>query len=48
MQVAIDFAVAQGGSGVIDILPSWNAFFTKYVLSAEVVSALIRLYATAY
>ncbi|EKM56474.1 uncharacterized protein PHACADRAFT_92497 [Phanerochaete carnosa HHB-10118-sp] len=36
MQVAIDFAVAQGGSGLIDDLPSWNAFFLKYVTSAEV------------
>ncbi|EKM56467.1 uncharacterized protein PHACADRAFT_207699 [Phanerochaete carnosa HHB-10118-sp] len=35
MQVAIDFAVAQGGSGLIDELPSWNAFFLKYVTSAE-------------
>ncbi|KAK7689560.1 hypothetical protein QCA50_007352 [Cerrena zonata] len=35
MQEAIDFAIAQGGSGVIDTLPSWNAFFAKYVLSAQ-------------
>ena len=45
MQVAIDFAVAQGGSGVIDVLPSWYAFFTKYAVPAEGVSALIHLYA---
>jgi hypothetical protein len=38
MQAAIDFAVSQGGSGIIDELPSWNAFFVKYVTSAEVVS----------
>ena len=37
MQVAIDFAVAQGGSGVINVLPSWNAFFAKYAVPAEVV-----------
>ncbi|THH00708.1 hypothetical protein EW026_g1844 [Hermanssonia centrifuga] len=37
MQVAIDFAVAQGGSGIIDELPSWYAFFTKYVVTAEAV-----------
>ncbi|KAK7689558.1 hypothetical protein QCA50_007350 [Cerrena zonata] len=35
MQEAIDFAIAQGGSGVIDTLPSWDAFFAKYVLSAQ-------------
>lgn len=38
MQDAIDFAVSQGGSGLIDELPSWYAFFTKYVASAEAVS----------
>ena len=43
MQVAVDFAVAQGGSGVIDALPSWYAFFTKYSVPADAVSALVRL-----
>lgn len=40
MQVAIDFATSQGGSGIIDELPSWYAFFVKYVTSAEAVSGL--------
>lgn len=37
MQPAIDFAISQGGSGLIDELPSWYAFFTKYVVTAEAV-----------
>ncbi len=44
MQVAIDFAVAQGGSGIIDELPSWYAFFTKYVVIAEAVSLVLSSY----
>ena len=39
MQVAIDFATSQGGEGFIDELPSWLAFFNKYVIAAEVVRA---------
>ncbi|KAJ3491203.1 hypothetical protein NLI96_g878 [Meripilus lineatus] len=35
MQAAIDYAVANGGTGIIDTLPSWNAFFLKYVTSAQ-------------
>ncbi|KIP11884.1 hypothetical protein PHLGIDRAFT_63045 [Phlebiopsis gigantea 11061_1 CR5-6] len=35
MQVAIDFATSHGGSGLVDELPSWYAFFEKYVTSAE-------------
>ena len=46
MQVAIDFAITQGGTGVIDVLLSWNTFFTKYAVPAEVVCILIRFYAT--
>ena len=38
MQVAIDFATGLGGSGIIDELPSWYAFFTKYVTAFEAVS----------
>lgn len=37
MQPAIDFAILQGGSGLIDELPSWYAFFNKYVVTAEAV-----------
>lgn len=45
MQVAIDFAISQGGTGIIDELPSYNAFFNKYVLSAEAVSNYMISYA---
>lgn len=42
MQEAIDFAITHGGTGLIDTLPSWNAFFSKYVLSAQAVRVLQR------
>ncbi|GJE86543.1 FAD-binding domain-containing protein [Phanerochaete sordida] len=35
MREAIDFAKEHGGVGLVDELPSWYAFFTKYVLTAE-------------
>ena len=37
MQAAADFAVAQGGTAVIEELPSYLAFFSKYVPNAEAV-----------
>ena len=37
MQAAADFAVAQGGTAVIEELPSYLAFFNKYVPNAEAV-----------
>ena len=47
MQVAIDPAAAQGGAEFIDEPPSWYTFFTKYVLSAEVVSIPNRIFAAS-
>jgi len=35
MQVAVDFALANNGTVVIEELPSFYAFFTKYVTSAQ-------------
>ncbi|KAL7283964.1 hypothetical protein ACG7TL_001236 [Trametes sanguinea] len=35
MKAAADFVRARGGSAVVEELPSWWAFFDKYVLSAE-------------
>ncbi|PIL27745.1 hypothetical protein GSI_10898 [Ganoderma sinense ZZ0214-1] len=35
MQPAIDFVTARNGSAVIEELPSWLAFFEKYVPSAQ-------------
>ncbi|THV00478.1 FAD-binding domain-containing protein [Dendrothele bispora CBS 962.96] len=35
MQPAVDFALSQNGTVVIEELPSWQAFFLKYVLAAE-------------
>ncbi|KAI0824884.1 FAD-binding domain-containing protein [Trametes gibbosa] len=35
MQAAVDFVNARGGSVVIEELPSWFAFFTKYVTLAQ-------------
>ncbi|OBZ78306.1 hypothetical protein A0H81_02659 [Grifola frondosa] len=35
MKPAADFALAQGGSVVIEELPSWYSFFTKYVTLAQ-------------
>ncbi|KAG7091450.1 hypothetical protein E1B28_010484 [Marasmius oreades] len=32
-----DFALANNGTSVVEELPSWQAFFTKYVLSAQAV-----------
>lgn len=37
MQAAADFAVAQGGTVVIEEVPSYLAFFNKYVPNAEAV-----------
>ncbi|THU84693.1 FAD-binding domain-containing protein [Dendrothele bispora CBS 962.96] len=35
MQPAVDFVLSQNGTVVIEELPSWQAFFLKYVLAAE-------------
>ncbi|THV00475.1 hypothetical protein K435DRAFT_794111 [Dendrothele bispora CBS 962.96] len=35
MQPAVDFALSQNGTVIIEELPSWQAFFLKYVLAAE-------------
>ncbi|KZT27587.1 FAD-binding domain-containing protein [Neolentinus lepideus HHB14362 ss-1] len=35
LQEASDYVTAQGGSVVIETLPSWYAFFAKYVISAQ-------------
>ncbi|KAK0458567.1 FAD-binding domain-containing protein [Desarmillaria tabescens] len=35
VQPIVDYALAQNGTAVVEELPSWMAFFTKYVLSAE-------------
>ncbi|OBZ77659.1 6-hydroxy-D-nicotine oxidase [Grifola frondosa] len=35
MKPAADFALAQGGSVVVEELPSWYSFFTKYVTLAQ-------------
>ena len=37
MQPAIDFVNARNGSVVIEELPSWLAFFNKYVPAAQAV-----------
>lgn len=37
MQPAVDFATARGGSVVVEELPSWLAFFSKYVTMAQAV-----------
>lgn len=37
MQAAADFAVAQGGTAVVEEVPSYLAFFSKYVPNAEAV-----------
>jgi len=48
MQVAADFALSQNGTVVIEELPSWQAFFSKYVLSAEAVSTYVSVYLTLF
>ncbi|KZT68409.1 isoamyl alcohol oxidase [Daedalea quercina L-15889] len=35
MQAAAEFAIAQGGTAVVEEMPSYLAFFTKYVPTAE-------------
>ncbi|KAI0938398.1 hypothetical protein AcW1_001860 [Taiwanofungus camphoratus] len=35
MQAATDFALSQGGTAVVEELPSWYAFFQKYVTLAQ-------------
>ena len=40
MKSAIDFIDALNGTVVIETLPSWYAFFTKYITGAEAVSVL--------
>ncbi|TFK56500.1 isoamyl alcohol oxidase [Heliocybe sulcata] len=35
LQEASDYVTAQGGTVVIETLPSWYAFFSKYVISAQ-------------
>lgn len=38
MKNAADFAIAQGGTAVVETIPSWyQFFFTKYVTVAEAV-----------
>ena len=44
MKIAIDYAVANGGAGIIDTLPSWYAFFQKYVTSAQAVCPISILH----
>lgn len=36
-----DYALSQNGTAVVEELPSWHAFFTKYILAAESVSLLV-------
>lgn len=38
VQPIVDYALAQNGTATVEELPSWLAFFTKYVLSAEAAS----------
>jgi hypothetical protein len=33
-----DYALSQNGTVTIETMPSWNAFFQKYVVGAEAVS----------
>ncbi|KAL6301463.1 FAD-binding domain-containing protein [Sparassis latifolia] len=35
MQPLVDYAIANGGTAVIETLPSWYAFFSKYVTLAQ-------------
>ncbi|KAK0210213.1 FAD-binding domain-containing protein [Desarmillaria ectypa] len=35
VQPIVDHALAQNGTAIVEEIPSWMAFFTKYVLSAE-------------
>ncbi|KAK0474772.1 FAD-binding domain-containing protein [Armillaria novae-zelandiae] len=35
VQTIIDYALVQNGTAIVEELPSWLAFFTKYVLAAE-------------
>ncbi len=45
MQPAVDFATAHNGTVTIEELPSYLAFFTKYVTSVEAVRLpLLRLF----
>lgn len=37
MKPMSDWILAHNGTAVLETLPSWNAFFKKYVLSAEAV-----------
>jgi hypothetical protein len=37
VQAAAEYALAHNGTVVVEDLPSWQAFFTKYVTSAEAV-----------
>ncbi|KAG7091444.1 hypothetical protein E1B28_010480 [Marasmius oreades] len=37
MKPITDFALVNNGTSVVEELPSWQAFFTKYVLSAQAV-----------
>lgn len=44
MKPMTDWITSQNGTVVIETLPSWLAFFTKYVLSAEAVRAITIAY----
>lgn len=37
VQQVANYALAQNGTVVVETLPSWNAFFTKYVSAAQAV-----------
>ncbi|KAJ8074384.1 hypothetical protein PM082_015284 [Marasmius tenuissimus] len=37
VQSVTDYALAHGGTSLVEDLPSWQAFFSKYVLSAQAV-----------
>jgi hypothetical protein len=40
MKNVSDYALSQNGKVTIETLPSWYAFFKKYVLGAQAVSVL--------
>ena len=42
MQPAMDFVTARNGTAIVEGLPSWFAFFEKYVLTAEAVRLPLR------
>lgn len=39
MKPMSDWILSQNGTTILETLPSWNAFFKKYVLAAEAVGS---------